>query len=238
VCLALAAAPVRAQEDESRAVIDKAIKAHGGEKALAKVKAGQAKSKGTVHLMGGLEYTGEDYFQSPDKFKQVINLTIGGKNFTQTIAYDGKKGWLQFNDTVKDLEDNLVNVVKESIYAENLARLLPLKDKKYKLSPLGEVKVEGRDAVGVQVSLKGRKDVNLYFDKAKHLLLKTEMRIVDPQSEQEVTQAKLYLDYKETDGLQMPMKIRILKDGEKYVDAEITEWQVLDSLDASVFAKP
>jgi outer membrane lipoprotein-sorting protein len=238
VCLILAAGVVRAQEDDPRALINKAIKAQGGEKALAKYKAAQLKTKGTVHRMGGLAFTSEDYLQKPDKIKQVVQVTIMGKDYTQTIVFDGKKVWFKFNDDLKDLGDKALELFKEMAYAEEVSNLIVLKDKKYKLSPLGEVKVEGRDAVGVQVSAKGHKDVNLYFDKAKHMLLKSETRTLDFETEQEITQEKIYLDYKEQDGLQMPTKILILQDGKKYVEAEVTEIQLLESLDASIFAKP
>src|SRR5262245_58246934 len=91
LCLTVAAGAVRAQQDEARALVDKAIKAHGGEKAMAKVKAAQVSSKGTVHQMGGIPFTAENYWQDPDKFKSVVKVTINGKNYTETQAFDGKK---------------------------------------------------------------------------------------------------------------------------------------------------
>ena len=52
--LALAARPlsVHAQEDETRAVVIDAMKAHGGKEALRKYLGSQAKYKGTVEAMG------------------------------------------------------------------------------------------------------------------------------------------------------------------------------------------
>ena len=89
-----------------------------------------------------------------------------------------------------------------------LGHLAVLKDKKYKLSPLGEVKVEGRDAVGVQVSCKGHKDVNLYFDKETNLLAKGEWNVkAQEQGGKEVMQETLYGDYKDVEGAKIPMKI-------------------------------
>jgi hypothetical protein len=239
MCLNLVPGLARAQEDEARGLIDKAIKAHGGEKALEKTKAIQVKSKGTVHQpTGELAFTSEDYWQSPDKFKNVIKATIMGKAYTEVKAFDGKKGWIQTNDVVKDFDDKTLEVIKEAIYAEQVGQLLILKDKKFKLAPLGEVKVEGRPAVGVRVSSKGHKDVNLFFDKAKHLLVKSEVRLTKPGSDQEITQEKIYLDYKKVDDVQMPTKAIVLMDGKKLVDVVVTETQFVDGFDASVFAKP
>ena len=40
-----------------------------------------------------------------------------------------------------------------------------VKDKGYELALIGEVKVEDKPAIGVRVSVKGQKDINLFFDK-------------------------------------------------------------------------
>jgi len=238
LCLALAGGLTLAQEDESRALIDKAIKAHGGEKALAKTKAGESKGKGTIHLMGGIEFTADNYAQMPDKFKSVMRLTVMNMNITVTQGFDGKKLWIQVNDKTMDLDDKLVDTVKEALYAEHLATLVPLKDKGVKLSPLGETKVEGRAAVGVQASSKGHKDVNLFFDKTTNMLLKLELRTVDPMSGQEVTQEKIYLEYKDVDGAKTPSKLLVHQDGKKFLEMEISDIKVVDRLDDSIFAKP
>jgi len=54
-----------------------------------------------------------------------------------------------------------------------VAMLAPLKDKAYTLAPIGEVKVEDRPALGLRVSRKGNRDINLYFDKKTYLRVKT-----------------------------------------------------------------
>jgi hypothetical protein len=47
-----------------------------------------------------------------------------------------------------------------------------------------------------------------------------------------------YSDYKKVDGLLIAHKLLIKRDGNKYVDAEVTEVKVSEKLDDSVFAKP
>src|SRR5947208_1477821 len=84
-------------------------------------------------------------------------------------------------------------------------------------------KVNGKPAVGVRVSHKGHRDINLYFDKDKGLLLKIERTVKDlmaggKESQEEVS----YSDYKEVEGVQQPTKLVIKRDGKDYVDGEAT----------------
>src|SRR5947209_17404979 len=73
--LLLLAAGGASAADETQAIIDKAIKAHGGIGKLAKDRAMQTKSKGTIELAGGISYTQETSIQS-GKFKDVMQLSV------------------------------------------------------------------------------------------------------------------------------------------------------------------
>ena len=106
------------------------------------------------------------------------------------------------------------------------------------MAPLGEVKVDGQPALGIRVSSKGHRDVNLYFDKAKGLLVKVETRDVDLLTGQEVTTEKIMSDYKEVGGLLRPSKVRVLRDGKKLMDLEMEEVKLVDKFDKEFFDKP
>jgi hypothetical protein len=223
-------------KDEARALIDKAIKAHGA-KRLAKVKALQFKGTGKIHLDKEYAFTAEVFEQLPDKQKIVVELDFNGKNLTFTQVVNGKKGWKGITGMIQALGKEEVQEVKEQLNAEAVASLLPLKDKHYKLSLLGESKVGDHDTVGVQVTRKGFRDVNLYIDKKSHLLRKAEYRTV--QDSKEVTQEKFFHKYKKVDGLQSPTKMVLKNDGNLFMEIEISETTLHENaLDDSVFAKP
>jgi hypothetical protein len=229
----------QAGQDDSRALIDKAIKAHGATR-LAKVKAIQFKGKGKINVEGmEIAFTADISEQFPDKQKLVVDAEINNMNFTFTQVFNGKKGWKGITGMIKPLDKEEVKEAREQIHVEEVATLLPLKGKGYKLSPLGEAKVGDHDTVGVQVSRKGFRDVNLYFDKKTHLLRKAEYRAFDESSKKEVTQEKLLSGYKDTDGFKAPSKMLVNNDGKKFMEIEITEMTLLETpLEASVFAKP
>ena len=70
------------------------------------------------------------------------------------------------------------------------------------------------------------------------MLLKTEMRVKDEMSGQEVNQESYYSDYKEVNGLKEAMKFVIKKDGKPFLEAEVEEIRRQEKVDDSVFAKP
>jgi hypothetical protein len=217
---------------EARAVIDRAIRATGGEEKLAKFKAQTWREKGKFYGLGdGLPYTGKSAVQFPDKFRMEIEGVF-------TIVLNGDKGWVQSQGETKEMTKEQLASQKEGLYGGWVSTLIPLKDRAFTLSPLAEVRVNNRPAVGVKVSRKGHKDVSLYFDKETGLLVKSEQRVHSAEQDKEVLQESIYSDYKEVEGVKVPMKGTIKRDGKPYVEAENQDVKPAGKLDESVFAKP
>ncbi len=241
--LAVAAGAARADEkDNPKDVIERAVKAAGGEENLAKHKAETFKGKGKFYGGGeGVDYTGEWNVQRPDKMKVEITTEAGGMKFTFVRVVNGDKVWLKLGDNVEEVDDkDRLAEAREESYANNLTTLLPLvKDKGYELKALGEFQLEGKPALGVKVSSKGHRDVSLYFDKDTGLLVRTETTVKDPMGgDKEILQETTYGDFKEVDGVKHAMKVVIQRDGKKFVEAEVTDFQHRDKIDDAVFGKP
>src|SRR5262249_4502810 len=148
--------------------------------------------------MGGIEIKQTIKAQYPDKFKEIVEMTIMNQQVTQTVVFNGKEGWLNVNGMDFSQMDKLQETLKEAAYVMQVGRLANLnKDKSFELSLLGEDKVNDRPAVGVRVAKKGHKDVNLYFDKKTWLLAKIEQRKYDFQTQQEVKEERIITEYKE-----------------------------------------
>jgi hypothetical protein len=236
VAVALVVAGLSRADDrsEAMALIDKAIKAAGGEAKLAKFNAQTWTEKGTYYGMGnGLPYTGHYAIQRPDKFSMEIEGVF-------KIVLNGDKGWIKSGDgATMDMTKEQLAEQKEEQYTGWVASLLPLKDKGYTLAPLAEIKVDSRPAVGVKVAHEGHRDVKLYFDKETALLAKSEQTAKDlEQGGKEVNQEAFYSNYKEVEGAQIPMKIVIKRDGKLFVEAENLDVKPAGKLDDKVFAKP
>ena len=226
-------------QDDAKAILEKAVKAHGGVEKLGKVKFQQSKAKGRIEAAGGLDFTQESTVQPPNKFKEVIHLTVNGMQIDVATVYNGKEGWINANGQTMPLEGDTLEAVKDAIETLGLARLAFFGGKDYEVSGLGESKVNDRPVVGVKVSRKGHKDVNMYFDKETGLLSKLEHRVKDPMAGgQEVSEERIILEYQDVDGMKVGKKVSITRDGKKYMDAEVTDIKFSDKTDDSAFEKP
>jgi len=232
---------VHAQDGpDLKAVIRKAIEAHGGEKALNKLQGGSSKFKGTMQI-AGLEANvkGESFFQKPDRMKSILNLEIMNKEIVITQVYDGKKFWVSTAGNTMEIKDEkILNEVKESLLVEGAGSFSAFLEKPYELNAVGEVKVKGKDAICIRITKKGQRDFSLFFDKKTFLVVKSEMRAYDAMSGQEVTQEKFVTDYQLKEGLKVAKRVEIHKDGKLFMDIEVTEVQVVEKLDDAIFAKP
>ena len=240
VCFVCSAATPATAADDAAAVIEKAIKAAGGKKALKKYKGSPFKGTGTVTVMGmTLEYSNDVSVQMPDKFRVSINLTINGQDFTVIQVVNGKKAWTKLGDAATiEMSKIEQEIARKQMAVDYLATLLPLLDKKrYTMSVIGEAKVGESQAIGINVTAKGGIDVNLYFDKKTYLLVKQQYQTKN-EAGAEVSQEVYLSKYKKVNGVPFPSSIRVDQDGKKFVTAEIAEAKILEKVADSVFAKP
>lgn len=237
----LGSANLASADDAARAVIDKAIKALGNKDVVTKYKAQTFKAKGKLYNIGdGVDFSGEWAIEIPDKMHARLEVDINGMKLTIVRVWNKGKIWTKVgNDTMEVTDKDELAEEQESLFNQFVMTLVPLTDKAFTLSSLGEVKVGTRAAVGVKVAHKGRRDVDLYFDKENSLLLKAETRVKEMDGKgQEVTQETLLSDYKNYEGLQSAQKMLVNRDGKKYLEVEVTELHPKESLDEATFAKP
>jgi hypothetical protein len=239
--LLAAVLPARADDQaDAKALLEKAIKAHGGADNLAKGNAATLTMKGKFYGMGdGIEYTASAAFQPPDKQRIEVDFTMNGQKFKFTQVFTKDKGWVAINDMVTEMGKESLYEAKEYQHATGVSRLNPAVLKDAKLQSLGEIKIGDKPAVGLRVEVKGYRDVVLYFDKETHLLVKSERRAKDiPNPAEEFGEDVYYSDYKEVDGVKMPQKVTIKRDDKPYVESETTDYKTVDKIDDAQFGKP
>jgi hypothetical protein len=225
-------------QDEARAIIERAVKAHGGADKLGRVKGQITKTKGKLELLGGADFTQESAVQYPNKFREVMHLSVMGNEVDVTTVYNGKEGWLNVMGMTRPLEGATLDAVKDAIDTMALSRLAIMGGKDLKLSLLGESMVNGKPVLGVKVSREGRKDVNMYFDKGTGLLAKLEHRVKDPQGGQDVAEERIILEYQDVDGMKVAKKAQINRDDKKFMDVVVEDVKFADKLDDVLFEKP
>jgi hypothetical protein len=228
-------------DDDPRAIVTKAIKAHGGEEFLTKHQAGQAKNKGKITIagVGEVEFTQETAFMLPDKLKETMELSVAGMKVSIVSLINGEKISINSNGTDVPITDDIKKALGEATYSMKVARMTSLlKDKAFELSAAGEIKVDDKPAVGVRVSSKGQKDVTLYFDKKTGLLAKVEHRPTDAMTGNEITEERIIQEYQKSDaGVPVPKKVVVKRDGKDYLTVDVLEVKMLEKLADSEFTK-
>ncbi len=243
-CLALALASgsaITAQADDKdpQAILDKAIKALGGEEKLKKATAFTWKTKGAMTL-GGNEsaFKGSATSEGLDHMRREAEFEFNGEPRTFVMVVVGDKGWMKFGDMSNPMEGDMLANQRRGAYMEIAAiTILPLKAKGYKLEAVAEEKVDGKPAAGVKITAPDGKDFTLYFDKESGLPVKQAARVTGFQGE-ENTEETFFKDYKDFGGLKKATKTQTRRDGEDFIKSEVTEFKVLDKVDPKTFSEP
>lgn len=226
-------------QDDARAIVVKAVQAHGGEEKLAKVRADRAQIKGMLYISEPpIAFTGETLVQQPGQFKNTMSFKQGGTAHTIIQALDGDKAWISVDGKISEPEAAVLRAMTEQLHVDRLLRLTALlKDKDLTLTPLEETKVNDQPAVGLKVAARGHNDVSLYFDKEKRLLLKAEYKTTNNQK-REVLQEDYFSNFREVGGITRPMKAVAFQDGRKLMEAEITDLKYPEKVPDAEFRKP
>ena len=150
----VAAAAARADDKETQAVIDKAIKARGGADKLAKFKAAAWKGKGKFYGLGdAIDYTGEWAIVPPAKSRNTLDLDFGGMKIQRVGVFNGDKGWIKLNDMLQDMDKDQLAEARDQNYVGFVTSLVPLKDKKILLGvlDLADPDVETPETVAARI---------------------------------------------------------------------------------------
>lgn len=226
--------------DPAKEIVAKAIKAAGGDAKLAPLKIGICKAKaniqdGNQQIAATIDAT----WQGWDQYRFTVAADFGGMAKNILVVINGDKGWAKDadrNETKEAPKDDLPMITSMLAALRMPHRLPALLDKEIKLSPLGEIKIGDRAAVGVSVAYKGDTSVSLFFDKENHLPAKSEIRLTDSRGREKTFEFN-YHDYKETTGFKHPTKI-LLKVENVDVTLEVSELKTVEKLDAGTFAAP
>jgi hypothetical protein len=231
------AAPLQAQEP--RALIEKAIKAHGGKERLSRLEADRIKVKGLLYIKDkAVPFTGETLIQLPTRLKNTFQLNLENRTVKLVQIVNAGNAWVTVDGQPHKIEPTALAEMRESLALSRAMRLVPLlTDRSYELAALGESMVGERKALGVRVAVKGRKDLRLFFDKESGLLVKSE-HTLDDGNGKDLVQEEFYSDFRDLSGFKRPIKMVALRKGAKVMEAEFLEVKYYDRFEDEEFKKP
>lgn len=212
-------------------ILEKYVQAVGGKEALDKITS--RTGKGSYHLGGDLNLSGEfeSYSKSPNK--NLIKVTLPGLGLFQE-AYDGSVGWT--NDPISGLRDRKGLEFEGARLDAEFNRELSLKRLYPKLELKGTQKVGDRDAYLIVGTPAAGSSENFYFDTQSGLLVRLDRKRVSAQGDV-VAWEIYYEDYREVDGIKFPFTERQVSPG-LTVTIKYTSLKHNLPIDDAKFAKP
>jgi hypothetical protein len=241
--------PVLAQDkstDQTPPVVLKAIKAHGGVERIDKLRCakisyilkGNTLSKLSPQFLGGSQIQVTETYQLPYQMRKDLVIIKAGKRLHTYSWALNKDFWWQKEGSgkVKVMQEKKVaeGVYRPFVILENISYLpeveaewQPGKTEKYKDRELTSVTVKTDFLTGI-----------LYFDSNTGLLTKVKNTRSLPTYKEPVVIENFFDNYKDVDGLKLPMTLLTFHDGMPAAEMAVTSVQLLETIDKKVFAEP
>jgi hypothetical protein len=231
----------RAEADkESSLILDKGIKALGGETRLTKIKGFSWNSRAKLTL-GGIEHDLQlrSVSAGHGRLRQEFEGTVNGEKIKGVIIATEGKAWRRIGDMTTELMGDELSQQKRSAYlTATPVALLPLKGNDFKVTVAADDTIDGKPAAGIKVvPLSDGKEFLLYFDKQSGLPLKQVAKVMGFMGG-EVTQETVFSDFAEFDGIKSPRKVEIRHEGQPFLIQEVTEFKILDQPEPGNFDEP
>jgi hypothetical protein len=231
-------------DERLNCLVEKVLKAHGGEAKLGGIKAFTLKFRDAKPA--GKAGTTEYFVQLPNEFR-LENGTErdAAKDIHIILGPDGVRNWKKQADG-KITEVHYLGLEAPPEYWLDYVkflgprRVLRLKDPDYQLKLLDEIKIDDRPAVGIELTTSAPQfkiSLKVYFDKESGLLVEEENVLQKSET--------IFSDYKQIDGVMVPSLTRESHDivlGRSIArmsnKQELVEFKVLEKLDAKLFEQP
>lgn len=210
----------RVVENSVKVVIDNYVKATGGETKMKSVRNMemnmQAEIQGMQLIMSGV---------TDQENQRMVNVTeMNGNVVSKTVVKDGAGSVSAMGQEQVLTDEQVADVLKNQVY---LFRELYLEELGITVIYDGTEEVEGEQAYKLSFEAGGDANTTEYYSVASGLKLQTESKVAG---------TIVYKDYKEVDGLMMPMTM-IIKNSmiPMPLEAKITSIKFNQDLDDSVF---
>lgn len=215
---------------KGKQLLSSALKAMGGDKLKALKDITRVNQASIASPQGEVTANIETAILYPDKFKQTLRLPGGEVIYVM----NGQTGWAKTPQGMQELSESQKNDLAESVFRDTINLFKNLDGDRITPQFVERADVDGKKADVVLVSNKEGKTVKLYLDATDHLLLKKAYRsTMGAPAEVE----EMFSDYRDTSGVRIPFKTITKRNGQKFIDASLTDVKINSGLDEKIFRK-
>ena len=223
------------EKEDTKGILARAIRAHGGADALAKASQCTRTDSGMQDIAGReTPFVSAVTRSLPDRVRVKVDLD---KKISTTLVLDGAKGWYQEGESpAVPLPAARLKEMREETYVQWLTTLVPLTKPGFTITALPKIKIEAESAVGFKVARKGNADTKMYFLERNGLLVKVERRVSEGGAM--VDKEYLYGGFREFDGATLPTREVVSINGRKYTTVSISGYKFPEKFEAGTFNRP
>lgn len=225
--------------DSVSKIVDTLVKRHGGKNAANLWKCGTLKFTTSEGILppGLGTVTVTESFDFPSFFKRsIIAESPEGKvDLTFIINKDG--GWMTSpGKPTIEIPRSFADRDRHT-FAE-ISAVAHLRDKIEHVKVVMKLDIDGRPAVQLRLESIDMGSADFFVDSQSGLLVGTSKQAQDPVTGHQATISTRLGDYKDIEGMPVPMTFSAISDGRKVLEVAITRVEFEDSLPKSTFVKP
>lgn len=221
--LSLAPTPSPSPSPTAAALVDRAIKAAGGEEALRRAAVLEWRGRAMVHADEQvLRLEGRWIVEPPDRAVVVTWEADKGPSTARRLVLLGAEGALERDGARTPMPAAMLANERDQFYLYSLLRLVPLKDPGVTLTLTGPR--------SVRVEREGRPTVEMTFDGAGGLdSLKAEVH--DPRSAGTLAETVTFEGLVQARGVRWPLRISVAQGGAPLFDLELLDFRIATAAD-------
>lgn len=214
-------------------IIEKSLSAQGGREVLKSITTSIMEADLTIYagsnVINGkrVTYTGYSPFR--------IRIEEKVDSIRTVMVYDGEKGWMEQGGKIQELPEEWLSYFKNSEKRLNI--LLEYKNKETRAELLGFKEVGEKRAYAVKLTGKDGEWIVFYFEEESFIPIKQEFNALNPETGV-ISKTEIFLDnYSKILDVLTPMKVTVLRDGQKVMEINFRNIQFNVPLESSLFEK-
>jgi zinc protease len=214
-------------------LIRKVVDAKGGLARLKGIKTVTAEAKTTFRMeQGALESVTKTYIAYPDKFR--VDANVAGAEVIQ--VYNSGDAWQRDPNGVREAPEPMRQEFTASVRRDMFPLLIAAAEGTLATKLLPEEGRDGKVLRVAEVSGEGFSPVRLYIDPSFQVVRQT-FAISGPDG-RAVQAEEVFSDYRAVEGIQVPFRAEVLRNGKPILERTLTEVQFNAELDPTLFTRP
>lgn len=229
----------QASAGRARAVVERAIEAHGGMETLSRARIDRVRLRGTMKVgERDVPFVAETVTELPQGFRNHLTLApdTPSKLVLVQLLHKGKPS-LYLNGTQQAISPAQLEEFRETLLIQQAMRLVSLvRENGLTLEWAGKGLVNDRPADWVVVRAEGRRPLRMSFDtETGYLVRTTHTVLVDGKP---LLQEETYGDFRKLGLYKRPVKMITTRDGKPLIDAELVDVRYPDKISEAEFLAP